>query len=180
VLIEQIPVFVYLDAQTITGNISLPRGKRLSDLLNSSVVGQPENSTMFLELTDVTISHADGTKEKAQTSFVNKANIQLLTMLDEDLARGIGAKDGPKQYPYVHKSPVRARMHMPTLELTGNIHCASGQRVPQLLEEEFMFLPLTDARIRVSKGGNWWGAAFVVVNRRQIFSLQYEETCQGS
>jgi len=96
------------------------------------------------------------------------------------LARGIGAKDGQKRYPYVHKSPVRARMRMPSYELTGNIHCANGQRTPQLLEEELMFLPLTDARIRVFTGGNWWGANFVAVNRRQIFSLQYEETYLGS
>jgi len=179
-LIEKIPVFVYLYAQTIAGNVSLPNGKRLSDFLNSSVVGQPDSSSMFIELTDVTISHADGTKEKAQKSFINKTSIQLLTTLDENLARGIGAKDGQKQYPYVYKSPVRARMRMPSYELTGNIHCASGQRTPRLLEEELMFLPLTDARIRVSTGGDWWGANFVAVNRKQIFSLQYEETYLGS
>ncbi|MBA7682381.1 hypothetical protein ES703_90731 [subsurface metagenome] len=179
-LIEKIPVFVYLDAQTIVGNVSLPSGKRLSDLLNSSVMGQPESSTMFLELTDVTISHADGTKEQVQTSFINKTTIQLLTTLDENLARGIGAKDGPKRYPYVHKSPVRARMRMPSYEITGNIYCTNGQRTPQLLEEELMFFPLTDARIRVSTGGDWWGANFVAVNRRQIFSLQCEEIRLGS
>jgi len=48
--VEKVPVFIYLDAQIIAGNVSLPSGKRLSDLLNSSVVGQPENSAMFLEL----------------------------------------------------------------------------------------------------------------------------------
>lgn len=179
-MIEEIRVCVHLDSQTITGNVSLPCRKRLSDLLNGSTVGQAEHNTMFLELTDVIISHADGTEEKTPTSFINKATIQLITTLDEDLARGIGAKDSPKQYPYVHKSPVRARMRMPSYELRGNVHCASGQRAPHLLEERFMFLPLTDARIRVSKGDDWWGATFVAVNRRQILSLQYEETPIGS
>ena len=106
----EIRVCIHLDSHTVTGNVSLPRGKRLSDLLNGSIVGQAEHNTMFLELTDVIISHADGTEEKTQTSFINKATIQLLTTLDEDLARGIGAKDNSKHYPYVHKSPVRARM----------------------------------------------------------------------
>ncbi len=176
---EKIPVSIYLDAQTIVGNVSLPSGKRLSDLLNSSVKGQPENSPMFLELTDVTISHADGTKEQVQTSFINRTTIQLLMTLDENLARGIGAEDGPKRYPYVHKSPVRARMRMPSYELTGNIYCTNGRRTPQVLEGELMFFPLTDARIRVSTGGEWWWANFVAVNRKQIFSLQCGEIHPG-
>ena len=176
----EIRVCVHLDSQTITGNILLPRGKRLSDLLNGSIVGQTEHNTVFLELTDVVISHTDGTEEKAQTSFINKATIQLLTTLDEDLARGAGAKDSPKQYPYEHKSPLRARMRMPSYELRGNVHCADGQRAPHLLEDRFMFLPLTDAKIRVSKGDDWWGATFVAVNRRQILSLQYEESSLSS
>ena len=177
---EEICVCVHLDLQTITGNVSLHRGKRLSDLLNGSIAGQAEHSAMFLELTNVIISHADGTEEKTQKSFINKATIQFLTTLDEDLDRGTGAKDSPKQYPYVQKSPVRARMRMPDYELSGNIHCANGQRAPHLLEERFMFLPLTDARIRVSRGDDWWGATFVAVNRGQILSLEYEETSLGS
>jgi hypothetical protein len=179
-LIEKIQVTVYIEAQTITGNVSLPCGQRMSYLLNSIILGQHENNATFLELTDVTISHEDGTKERAQTSFINKAAIQLLTTLEKDLARGIGAKDGLKHYPYVHKSPIRASMRTLSYELTGDMHCAGGQRIQQLLEEELTFLPLTDARIRVAKGGDSWGATFVAVNRRQIFSLQYEETCLGS
>jgi len=60
----EIRVCIHLDSHTVTGNVSLPRGKRLSDLLNGSIVGQSEHNTMFLELTDVIISHADGTEEK--------------------------------------------------------------------------------------------------------------------
>jgi len=179
-MIEEIRVCVHLDSQTITGNIPLPPGKRLSDLLNGSIVGQAEHNTVFLELTDVIISHADGTEEKTQTSFINKATIQLLTTLDEDLARGVGAKDSPKQYPYVNKSSVRARMRMPSYELRGDVHCASGQRAQHLLEDRFMFLPLTDARIRGSRGDDWWGATFVAVNRRQILSMQCEEASLSS
>ena len=52
-----------------------------------------------------------------------------------------------KVHSNVHKSPVRARMRMPSYEITGNIYCTNGQRTPQLLEEELMFFPLTDARI---------------------------------
>ena len=85
-----------------------------------------------------------------------------------------------KVHSNVHKSPVRARMRMPSYEITGKIYCTNGQRTPQLLEEELMFFPLTDARIRVSTGGDWWGANFVAVNRRQIFSLQCEEIRLGS
>ncbi len=179
-MIEEIRVCVHLDAQTITGNVSLPRGKRLSDLLNGSNMGQSEHNTVFLELTDVIVSHKDDTEETTQTSFINKATIQLLTTLDEDLARGIGMKDSPKQYPYVNKSPVRAKMHMPSYELSGNVHCAGGQRAPHLLEERLMFLPLTDARIRVSKEDDWRRATFVAVNRGQILSLQYEEAALSS
>lgn len=172
-MVEKLPVAVYLDAQVLTGTVSLPRGKRLSDFLNSGIAGQPTSN--FLELSEVTISHVDGRKEKAQTAYVNKTGIQLLATLEKDTSRGIGATDGPKPYPFVQKSPSRARMRMPNYELTGSLHCAGGQELQQLLEENMMFLPLTEARIRATDGQLSWNAAFVAVNRGQIHSLRSEE-----
>ena len=66
-------------------------------------------------------------------------------------------------------------MLMPSYELTGSLHCAGGQGLQQLLEENLTFLPLTEARIRATDGELSWNAAFVAVNRGQIHSLRSEE-----
>lgn len=175
-----IPVTLYVETQVLTGFVYPPRGKRLSDLLNNVVVGQSEDGGKFLELSDVTISHTDGTRERPQTAYINKSTIQLVSTPDSDSGRGIGAKVGSKAYPFVQKSPVRVRIRLPGYELSGSMHCASGQRVWHLLEEKLMFLPLTDARIRTREKGLWWTAPFTVINREQIFSFQHEEISLGS
>lgn len=176
-----VPITVYLETQVLSGLVYPPVGKRLSDLLNSVGAGQSENSGKFLECSDLTISHADGTRERTQTAYINKSTIQIVATPDRDSARGIGARVGPKTYPFVQKTPVRVRTRLPGYEVTGSMHCASGQRVWQLLEEEkLMFLPLTSARICTSKEGVWWTAAFVSINREQILSLQHEVVSMSS
>lgn len=172
---QNVLVVVHMPAQVLTGFVSLPPGKRLSDFLNGDLIGQSNNSGMFLKLTDVAISHADGTQERTETIYINREAIQMLRTLEHDSARGIGAKDGLKRYPFLHKLPVRATMHLPGYELSGCLHCTNVQEVPQLLAQELSFLPCTDAKIHDVNGDKWWNAGFVVVNRRQVCSFQQEE-----
>ena len=144
---QKIAVTVYNGVQRLIGFVALPPGKRLSDLLNGTVGGQAESGDTFLELTDVTIWQEGGTKEKQENVYINKANIELLATTDNDLSRGSGAKSGLKSYPFVQKSPVRARIRVSSYKLTGNLHKTQGHTVQQLLEEKLTFLPLTDAKI---------------------------------
>ena len=172
---QSVAVALYMDSQVLTGFLSVPSGKRLSDFLNYDLVGQSETIGTYLKLTDSTVSNTDGTREKTETIYINREAIQMLRTIENDSARGIGAKDGPKQYPFVHKSPVRAKMCMRRYELDGYVHCASGQKVSQLLAQGLTFLPCTDARIREARGGDWWQAGFVAINKRQVCSLHQEE-----
>ena len=177
---ERLAVTLYLQTEVLIGSIYRPHEQRLLDLLNGAIISRPENSGMFLNLSDVTISHTDGKKERLPTAYINKATIQLAATPDGDSARGIGAKVGPKPYPFVQKSSVPVRLQMPAYALIGSMHRASGQRLWNVLEEKLMFLPLTDVKIRPITNGIWWTALFVAVNREQILSLQEEEIAPGS
>jgi len=172
---QNVGVAVYMDTDILIGSVSLPSSRRLSDFLNCELIGQSKTSNKFLKLTDVTICHADGTKERTETVYINRDTIPMLRTLENDSARGVGAKDGPKRYPFVHKSPVRARLRTARYELSCYVHCASGQEVSHLLAQELTFLPCTDARIREVSGDERRRAGFVAINRRQICSFQQEE-----
>ena len=172
---QNVAVVVDMWEQVLTGVVSLPPGIRLSDFLNGDSIGQSDGSGTFLELSDVTISRADGTKESAETIYINREAIQMVRTLENDSARGIGAKDGPKQYPFVHKSPVRATMRMPGYEINGYLHCTNVQEIPQLLTQELAFLPCTDAKIRGVNGEYSWNAGFVAINRRQVYSFKHDK-----
>ena len=177
---EPLAVTLYMQTQVLIGFILQPHEQRLLDLLNGALPSPPESSGTFLKLSDVTISHAYDKKEKLPTAYINKATIQLAAAPDGNMARGIGAKVGPKPYPFVPKSPVRVSLRMPAYALIGSMHCTRGQRTWQVLEENQMFLPLTDAKIRPLTNGIWWTALFVAVNREQILSLQEEEIAPGT
>ena len=129
---QSVAVVLYMDSQILTGFVSLPSERRLLDFLNYDLIGQSEAIGTYLKLTDSTISNVDGTREKTETIYINSEAIQMLRTLESDSARGISAKNGPQQYPFVHKSPVRAKMCMRRYELNGYVHCTSGQKVPQL------------------------------------------------
>ena len=172
-------VRLYMQTQDLIGSICQPREQRLLDILNGVFVERPENSDMFLKLSGVTIFYLDGTKERQPTAYINKATIQLAA-LDDDLARGIGGKVGPKSYPFVQKSSVPVNLRLQTYALIGSLHCASGLRVSHVLEEKLMFLPLTNAKIRVLGNGIWRPSPFVAVNREQILSLQEVEIAPDS
>ena len=171
---EPLAVTFYMQTQVLMGFILQPHEQRLLDLLNGALPSPPESSGTFLKLSDVIISDAYGKKRKLPTAYINKATIQLAATLDGNMARGIGAKVGPKPYPFVPKSPVRVNLRMPTYTLIGSMHHASGQRIQDILDERLMFLPLTNAKIHPITNGTWWAAPFVAVNREQILTLQEE------
>ena len=175
-----VPIIVYLDMEVLRGNVYPPQGKRLSDLLNNTGTGQSENSGKFLECSDLTDFHADGTRARAQTTYINKSTIQMVSTQDGELARGIGARVGTKSYPFVQKTPVQVRVQLVGYEVAGSIHCAGGQGVWQLLKETLMFLPITNAKISAPEEGISWTSPFVAINREQILSLQHEVASMAS
>jgi hypothetical protein len=171
---EDVSVAVHTQEQVVTGTVSLSRERRLSDFLNSDSFGKSNGSGKFLKLTNATIARGNGEKERAEVIYINREAIQMLRTLENDSARGIGSEVGPKQYPFVKKLPVRTTVCMSGYELSGFLHCTNAQGIPQLLAQEVVFLPLTDAKIRGVDGDSRWNAGFVAINRRQVCSFQHE------
>jgi hypothetical protein len=167
---QDVSVAVHTQEQVVTGVITLSNEKRLTDFLN----GGSSGSDKFLKMTNVTISRRNDEKERAEVIYINREAIQMLRTIESDSARGIGAKDGPKQYPFVQKTPVRTTVCMSGYELSGFLHCSNEKGISQLLAQEMVFLPLTDARIRGTNGNSRWNSSFVALNRKQVCSFQHE------
>jgi hypothetical protein len=168
---------LYMQTQVLIGNIyyaPTPEA-RLLDALNGLTDRGPVKKGRFLELSDVTIQHADGRKEKLKISYINKSTVQLaVTLGDADSGRGIGAQDGPKSYPFVEKSPLPVRIETPNYLINGNMYRISYQRVWHVLEDTQLFLPLTHVQVCTVANGTREMFPFIAVNKEHILSLQEE------
>ena len=173
-------VTLYMQTQIVTGFIHNPYQQRLLDLLNGISVRQAEQRGRFLELSEMTIHHADGKEERLATAYINKATIQLATTSDVDLSKGIGGKEGPKSYPFQEKVPMPVRLSTPAYEVIGNMYRISHQIIWYVLEDKPIFLPVTDAEIRVLTNDACTKVAFVAVNKEQILYLYQDPLAQGS
>jgi hypothetical protein len=174
--IQNVAVSVHLNEQTLAGYIQIPHLKRLSDLLNCNPSGQADTSDTFITLTDVTMSYADGTKERARTVDINKKSIHMITTIDDDSTRGVGAQEGLKRYPFVHKLPVRVNIQLPGYEIHGNLHLTDAEKVTEVLGSGLAFVPCTKTKIRDVNKHTWWKTEFVSINRSQISCFrQYEQ-----
>lgn len=170
-------VKLYTQTQMLIGNISYaPTAEaRLLDALNGISDRGPVKKGKFLELTDVTIQHGDGKKEKLKTSYINKSTIQLaITIGGADSGRGVGARVGPKGYPFVEKSPLPVRIETRDYIVRGNMYALSYQKVWFVLEDTQPFLPITHAQVLTLVNGTIETVPFVAVNKEHILALQEE------
>jgi hypothetical protein len=121
--------------------------------------------------------YEDGTKQKQNTTYVNKTSVLLVVAEDGNLARGVGAReDNSKNYPFVQKLPSRITAQMQTCTLIADMHCATGQQPLDVLSSKSMFLPLTNVKIKTQGESVWRTAPFAAINRRHILSLHKDET----
>jgi hypothetical protein len=172
---QNIPVAVYMETQVLVGLLAFPDGQRLSDYLNDENISQTDTSVNFLQLSDVTIQYADGRKESAKTIHVNREAIQMIKTMASDSAKGNHANNSQKIYPFVKKLPVRATMRLPDYELVCNVHQADNETTTHLLAENRTFIACTDAKIREIHQDTQSDAGFVLINRRQMYSLYQAE-----
>ncbi len=168
---------LYMQTEVLIGNISYaptPEA-RLLDALNGVTDRGPVKRGRFLELSDVTTQHADGTKERLKTSYINKSTVQLAVSIgDGDSGRGLGAHDGPKSYPFVEKTQLPVRIETRDYIVTGNMYHIRYQKVWVVLEDAPTFLPITHAQIFNISNGAIETIPFVAVNKEHILSLQEE------
>jgi chaperonin cofactor prefoldin len=175
----RIEVTLYTQTGVLSGSVYHLEWERLSDLLNDVSDRRGWRASPFLEFSNVNAHNPEGYNEMLPTAHVKKATIYIITLTDANAARGVGARDGLKSFPFVPKSRVPVELQMADYSLIGNMHCAPGQKPQNVLDETPKFLPLTDASIRLMKENIRLTAPFVAVNKEQILALAQEEISPG-
>ncbi|MFC1866110.1 hypothetical protein ACFLYB_05310 [Chloroflexota bacterium] len=165
---QNVDLTVYIQGHTFVGSVTIPKGVRLTDFLNNGF--QPQ--TDFLVLEGVTAKLTNGSRETSKVVYINKKSIQMITTHDLGTTRGIGAMDGPKQYPYIQKRQKRATINLPGFKLHGYLYCAETREVADLFTEKQRFLPCTDTLIYNVSGDSNWKAEFASVNKDHISSFK--------
>ena len=179
----QIHAPTYTLTHVCVGYIYCLEGRRLLDQLNDVFPSTLPEEKAFLSIKEVEMYSLKGAPEKAgaegktaQFACLNKANILFIRGFEDGQTRGIGGKTGYKGYPYVLKSSIPVKLHLPFYVLTGHMHCAKEERVSDVLNLPLRFLPLTNVEICPSAGSSESGVSFVAVNKRQIILLEDLQT----
>jgi hypothetical protein len=168
-------VKVYMQSHVLVGSIhyAANREARLLDALNGQLDIGPRKGGRFLELTDVCIQRGDGRGEERGFSYISKATVQLaVTLGGADSGRGIGAQNGPKQYPFVEKSPLSVLIETHDYMIRGKMYHMNRQIVRHVLEDAVTFLPLTHVQVCTLASGAREVFPFAAVNKDHILSLQ--------
>jgi len=165
-------ILIFVETEVLQGLIfiSTPEGRLLDELNGRSQMG-PENRERFLTLANVSIWHMDGTEEKASVVHINKENIEMSGTITKDVGRGIGAKNGPKPYPFAEKVPVKVKIETPGYTIIGNIYRLNLQQVEYVIKERTAFMPLTDIEVSSTKLNKRWHLPFLAVNKWKVLSL---------
>jgi len=138
--------------------------KRLLYVLNGSGVG---HDVAFLPMSQVEYSAVvTGEVVPVPSAYINKANTLFVI---EDESSQVRSEVGPKLYPFTGKLPIAVRVSLPFYTLTGQMHCAKGKGVADVLDSGLRFFPMTN--VEISPGGEPL-ASFVAVNKGQILSVE--------
>ena len=172
---EQLSITFYTKKVILNGSISLPSGARLMDLLNDNLADNQGNKSAFISLSGVSLSGEEALRHRYNNIYIPKSNLLIVTTPDHNMARGISTQLGVKSPPFVQKSPKLIRIDIQDYRIIGNIHCSDGETTLDVLNNDLMFLPLTEAKINTPQNDRWATIAFLVVNRQEISSA-YEIT----
>jgi hypothetical protein len=171
---DWIPLTLYSESQDFDGSICCPTGLRLSDYLNCGPGNQYNKRRHYLEFIEDTKFALDSKTEEQSKSYLNREALELVAVLDADLARGLGASSSSKVYPFVNKSKICVTVRLAKLMITGNVHCSDGQSILDVLQQDTNFLPMTDVTISDNKDGRRSIKPFVLVSKEKILALQEE------
>lgn len=168
-----IEVTLYTQTLVLIGSIYHLEERRLLDLLNNGSDQRGRSTSPFLELSYVHARNPDGRDTTLHTASIEKAAVYMAVLADTNAARGVGAKDSHSSLPFVPKSPVQVELQMVDFMINGNMHCASGQKPQDVLDEKTRFLPLTDVTIRMLRNDIYnieLTAPFVAINKEHVVS----------
>jgi len=168
---ERLKVQVHTPAHIFTGYVHLLPQQRLLDILNGILAGTMRREEAFLPLFEASASTRDGKETALESAYIN---ILFAREVEEGKSSERSDEVEHKLYPFITKSPVSVQLLMLGYTLTGHgqMHCAEGQHLGDVLKSETRFLPLTRVQIRSSAGGSESELDFVAVNKEQIIALQ--------
>lgn len=167
-----VAVEFFIGLHVLCGQLSIATGRRLLDILNRSSDFDRDIQSDYVEFMSEAGTNGD---ESGKVRYVRKMSVELAALSEPNLARGAGAKALPGVYPRVEKAKVYVSLETPIYSLYGNMHCASGRTVRDVLDERTLFLPLTDVSIEHDK--KLYGTRpFVAIKKEQIISLKEEKT----
>ena len=171
---ERLRVRVHTPTHIFTGYVRRLPQQRLLNILNGILTGTMRVDEAFLPFKEVSVGthRLDGKEVALKCAYINKADILFAREIDEGQPTEHGEKVEPKLYPFVSKSPMRVKLFMSGYTLTGQMHCAEGHRLGDVLKSATRFLPLTGVEIRSSAGSSESGLSFVAVNKEQIICLE--------
>ena len=119
-----------------SGQVACRREYRLSDLLNDVVLsrGNPARAA-FLDFrpAEGATDTGDGGRHR---EYVRKSAIDLVAVGGEDdgkVTAGVAAEDVGR---YLEKSPARISLDVGSYTLTGDLHCAPGETVEDVLNAD--------------------------------------------
>jgi hypothetical protein len=122
-------------------------------------------------VTEATSHTLGDTKTTTQFALINKANILLVSEIEQLGEPSIEASY--KLPPAGEKFLFTAKFHMPLYVLSGQIYCAKGQRLSDLLNTKDRFIPMANVDI-VPSSGHRQSATFAAVNKAQIIYAEEE------
>ena len=105
--------------------------------------------------------------------YVRKSAIDLVAVAGENdgkVTAGVAAEDVGR---YLEKSPARISLDVGSYTLTGDLHCAPGETVEDVLNADAPFLPLTSVTM-VRDNLLYGNRPFIAVNKREVISCREE------
>ncbi len=155
----------YTEDEVLSGRIRWPVGLRLLDLLYSLYTTHHDSSGEFLNFIDISREH------DSIRTFINKAAVQMVTISENDLARGAGAETN-RHYPFIRKSEVPVSLRLRTYIVSGTMHLTDNETIQDVLNRDTMFVPVTNVTLATTANQYYGTRPFIAVNKKHITWVQ--------
>ncbi len=171
--LRKLPVVVYTVSGIFVGDTYRLEEQRLLDTLNRGFVARAlRMAGDFMPLADVEAYAPNGRKTRLASIHINKASILFVGEKGGDpQATTPGGRETRKTHLLRIKTPLGTEISVPPYVLEGNVYVESWGELPEAIETDARFLPLTDVRVSPVLTGGEPTFGFVAVNREKILYI---------
>ena len=150
-----------------TGKMQCAVNQRLIDAVNEGVpYGASARSLRFLPLSDAQVTAVDGEKKSLQNVYIAKGNIIFVARGEHEVK-----EKTLTAYPYRKKVSLRVKIFALPYTINGSVHIDTWGQLPDTIESDDMFFPITEAGITPSLPGGQSRFDFMAVNRTRVSYL---------